>query len=52
MAILERLAPDCLWGTFQAVVPGAPARTGDGRQRFGDHEVLEAIVFIATSGSS
>lgn len=36
---------------FQRVVPSAPSRPqGGGRRRYGDREVLAAIVFVATSG--
>lgn len=51
MGIVERLAPDELWSLFQRVVPPAPTRRqGGGRRRYGDREVLAAIVFVATSG--
>ncbi len=42
--------PDELRELFQRVVPEAPTRPqGGGRRRHGDHEVLAAIVFVATS---
>ncbi|WP_411543912.1 IS5 family transposase [Kitasatospora sp. DSM 101779] len=48
---MERLVPDALWELFQLVVPTAPVRPqGGGRRRYGDREVLAAIVFVATSG--
>ena len=48
---MERLVPDGLWELFQRVVPAAPVRPqGGGRRRYGDREVLAAIVFVATSG--
>ncbi|GGY10618.1 transposase [Streptomyces minutiscleroticus] len=51
MGIVERLVPDELWELFQRVVPPAPTRSqGGGRRRYGDREVLAAIVFVATSG--
>ncbi|KUN04771.1 transposase [Streptomyces yokosukanensis] len=51
MGIVERLVPDELWELFQRVVPEAPTRPqGGGRRRYGDREVLAAIVFVATSG--
>ncbi|WP_373308895.1 IS5 family transposase [Streptomyces minutiscleroticus] len=51
MGIVERLVPDELWELFQRVVPPAPTRPqGGGRRRYGDREVLAAIVFVATSG--
>ena len=51
MGIVERLVPDELWELFQRVVPEAPARPqGGGRRRYGDREVLAAIVFVATTG--
>lgn len=51
MTIVERLVPDELWELFQLVVPEAPTRPqGGGRRRYGDREVLAAIVFVATSG--
>ncbi|MFH8739402.1 IS5 family transposase [Streptomyces sp. NPDC017964] len=47
----ERLVPDGLWELFQRVVPEAPTRAqGGGRRRYGDREVLAAIVFVATTG--
>ncbi|WP_162231696.1 IS5 family transposase [Allosalinactinospora lopnorensis] len=49
--MVERLVPDGLWELFQRVVPQAPARPqGGGRRRYGDREVLAAIVFVATTG--
>lgn len=51
MAIVERLVPDELWQLFLSVAPEAPTRPqGGGRRRYGDREVLAAIVFVATSG--
>lgn len=51
MTIVERLVPDGLWELFQRVVPMAPTRPqGGGRRRYGNREVLAAIVFVATSG--
>jgi transposase len=51
VGIVERLVPDELWELFQRVVPPAPSRPqGGGRRRYGDREVLAAIVFVATSG--
>ena len=51
MAIVERLVPDGLWELFQRVVPAVPTRPqGGGRRRYGDREVLAAIIFVATSG--
>lgn len=51
MTIVERLVPDALWQAFQRVAPAAPVRPqGGGRRRYGDREVLAAIVFAATSG--
>uniref|UniRef100_UPI00357102C7 IS5 family transposase n=1 Tax=Streptomyces minutiscleroticus TaxID=68238 RepID=UPI00357102C7 len=51
MGIVERLVPDELWELFQRVVPPAPTRPqGGGRRRYGDREVLAAIVFVAASG--
>ncbi|MCE7078729.1 IS5 family transposase [Streptomyces sp. ST2-7A] len=45
------MVPDELWELFQQVVPPAPTRPqGGGRRRYGDREVLAAIVFVATSG--
>ncbi|MER8105644.1 hypothetical protein [Kitasatospora sp. NPDC094016] len=46
MTIVERLVPDELWELFQlVVVPEAPTRPqGGGRWRYGDREVLAAIV--------
>ncbi|GAA2633229.1 hypothetical protein GCM10010307_27340 [Streptomyces vastus] len=49
--IVERLVPDELWELFERVVPPAPTRPqGGGRRRYGNREVLAAIVFVATSG--
>ncbi|MFD5013667.1 IS5 family transposase [Streptomyces chartreusis] len=51
--IVERLVPDDLWEPFQQVVLEAPSRPqGGGWRRHGGHEVLAAIVFVATSGCS
>ncbi|WP_229852791.1 IS5 family transposase [Streptomyces albospinus] len=48
---MERLVPDELWSLFERVVPPAPVRRqGGGRRRYGDREVLAAIIFVATSG--
>ncbi|MEU0398751.1 IS5 family transposase [Streptomyces sp. NPDC006197] len=48
--MVERLVPDGLWELFQRVVPPAPARPqGGGRRRYGDREVLAAIIFVATT---
>ncbi len=45
------VVPDGLWELFQRVVPPAPVRPqGGGRRRYGDREVLAAIIFVATSG--
>jgi transposase len=50
-ALVERMAPEDLWELFQRVVPPAPVRPqGGGHRRRGDHEVLAAIIFVATSG--
>jgi transposase len=50
MAMVERLVPDGLWELFQRVVPATPVRPqGGGRRRYGDREVLAAIVFVATT---
>ncbi|MEW1605313.1 IS5 family transposase [Streptomyces sp. NPDC093808] len=49
--MVERMVPDELWELFQRVVPPAPSRPqGGGRCRYGDREVLAAIVFVATTG--
>ncbi|MDC2948804.1 IS5 family transposase [Streptomyces heilongjiangensis] len=49
--MVERLVPDELWELFERVVPPAPSRPqGGGRRRYGDREVLAAIIFVATSG--
>ncbi|MEV1023132.1 transposase [Streptomyces sp. NPDC050264] len=51
MPMVERLVPDRLWELFQRVVPAAPVRPkGGGRRRFGDRQVLAAVVFVATRG--
>ncbi|AJE43948.1 IS5/IS1182 family transposase [Streptomyces nodosus] len=51
MAMVERLVPDALWELFQQVVPAAPVRRqGGGRRRYGDRQVLAAIVFVAKTG--
>ncbi|WP_406386348.1 IS5 family transposase [Streptomyces sp. NBC_01618] len=48
---MERLVPDELWVLSERVVPPAPSRPqGGGRRRYGDREVLAAIIFVATSG--
>ncbi len=49
--MVERLVPDELWESFQRVIPPSPTRPqGGGRPRYGDREVLAAIVFVATTG--
>ncbi|MFF0518385.1 IS5 family transposase [Actinomadura nitritigenes] len=49
--MVERLVPEELWELFQRVVPPAPRRPqGGGRRRYGDREVLAAIIFVATTG--
>ncbi|MEU2337697.1 transposase, partial [Streptomyces sp. NPDC013172] len=49
--MVERMVPDELWVLFQRVVPPAPSRPqGGGRRRYGDREVLAAIIFVATTG--
>ncbi|MFC0039630.1 IS5 family transposase [Actinomadura rayongensis] len=49
--MVERLVPEELWELFQQVVPPAPRRPqGGGRRRYGDREVLAAIIFVATTG--
>ncbi|WTE38380.1 IS5 family transposase [Streptomyces sp. NBC_01618] len=49
--MVERLVPDELWVLSERVVPPAPSRPqGGGRRRYGDREVLAAIIFVATSG--
>ncbi|MFJ9969016.1 transposase [Streptomyces avermitilis] len=49
--MVERLVPDGLWELFQRVVPDAPVRPrGGGRRRYGDRQVLAAILFVATTG--
>lgn len=51
MAWVGRLVPDGLWELFQRVVPAAPVRPqGGGRRRYGDREVLAAILFVARTG--
>lgn len=51
MVWVGRLVPDGLWELFQRVVPAAPVRPqGGGRRRYGDREVLAAILFVATTG--
>lgn len=51
MSMIERLVPDGLWELFQKVVPQAPTRPqGGGRRRYGDREVLAAIIFVTTTG--
>ncbi|PPA38281.1 IS5 family transposase [Streptomyces griseus] len=51
MTIVERLVPDGLWELFHRVVPVALVRPeGGGRRRYGDREVLAAVLFVATSG--
>ena len=51
MAIVGRLVPDGLWELFQGVVRAAPVRAqGGGQGRYGDREVLAAILFVATMG--
>lgn len=45
--------PDELWKLFQRVAPPPPTRPqGGGRRRYGDREVLAAIIFVATSGGT
>ncbi|WP_437096967.1 IS5 family transposase [Streptomyces sp. enrichment culture] len=45
------MVPGALWELFQRVVPAAPVRPqGGGRRRYGDREVLAAILFAATTG--
>lgn len=49
--MVERLVPEELREVFQRVVPPAPRRPqGGGRRRYGDREVLAAIIFVATTG--
>jgi transposase len=49
--MVARLVPEELWELFQRVVPPAPRRPqGGGRRRYGDREVLAAIIFVATTG--
>jgi transposase len=52
MAMAGRLVPDGLWELFQRVVPAAPVcpQGGGRRRRYGDREVLAAILFVATTG--
>ncbi|WP_234377213.1 IS5 family transposase [Streptomyces sp. TP-A0356] len=48
---MERLVPDELYELLQRVVPPAPTRQqGGGRRRYGDREVLAAIIYVATTG--
>ncbi|MEU5770291.1 IS5 family transposase [Streptomyces asoensis] len=49
--MVGRLVPDTLWALFQRVVPAASVRPqGGGRRRYGDRQVLAAIVFVARTG--
>ncbi|MGW3407459.1 transposase, partial [Streptomyces zhihengii] len=49
--MVERLVPDGLWKSLQRVVPAAPVRPhSGGRRRYGDRQVLAAILFVATTG--
>ncbi|WP_433406603.1 IS5 family transposase [Streptomyces sp. CA-146814] len=49
--MVEGLVPDGLWELFHRAVPVAPVRPqGGGRRRYGDREVLAAVLFVATSG--
>lgn len=51
VVMVERMVPDGLWELFQQVVPPPPSRPqGGGRRRYGDREVLAAIIFVATTG--
>lgn len=51
VVMVERMVPDGLWELFQRVAPPAPTRPqGGGRRRYGDREVLAAIIFVATTG--
>jgi transposase len=51
VTIVERLVPEGLWELFQRVAPMPPRRPqGGGRRRYGDREVLAAIVFVVTTG--
>ncbi|GAB1340665.1 hypothetical protein ACE1SV_72550 [Streptomyces sp. E-15] len=51
--LVERLVPEDLWHLFQQVAPPAPVRPqGGGRRRYGDREVLAAIVFVALADCS
>lgn len=51
MAMVGRPVPDGLWELFQRGVPAATVRAqGGGRRRYGDREVLAAILFVATTG--
>lgn len=51
--LMERFAPEDQWHLFQQVAPPAPVRPqGGGRRRYGDREVLAAIVFVALAGCS
>ena len=50
MSMVARLVPDELWELFQRVVPETPTRPqGGGRRRYGDRQVLAAIIFVATT---
>ena len=50
-AMVEGLVPDGLRELFQRVVPAAPGRPqGGGRRRYGNRQVLAAIIFVATTG--
>ena len=49
--MVERLVPDGLWELVRRVVPEASIRPqGGGRRRYGDREVLAAIIVVATTG--
>lgn len=49
--MVERMVPDELGELSQRVVPPVPLRPqGGGRRRYGDREVLAAIIFVATTG--
>lgn len=52
--LVVRLAPDELWVVFRRVVPPTEVvrPQGGGRRRAGDRESLDAIIFVATSGSA
>jgi transposase len=48
---VERRVPDELWEMLQRMASSAPIRPqGGGRRRYGDREVLAAIIFAATTG--